>query len=590
YVNATEQNVDIFRGTKFTITAVPKAGYRFVGWFTKDGVLFSTNISYIATSAVGTTYTAVFEELDKENFYVNHYIYTGVGTTSSLIPKPHGGKAELYIGIQNVTMGVDTPLTRTESAYVPARVGDKLIITVATDALGADKFFAWYVSAKDKYGFTSFEEVGVDSFDNIYNNNGTVIGRNDMVYFQFEYTVKADVSSMTIFSDIMPVSAQVTLEYNYNDRNGNVKTYYVPYTLTYDEIEGFAGNNFTPYTPAYISGEGWINTILAYAPHVDDLKKDTTWSINKAMYDETTFVLWATQPDKMYTITSQVGDKVIVVQQKFGELCAFDAREIIGPEEAYNTGFWYNDINNNGKYDQGIDIILTYGPRYAYRVTTEMNINYDIMDNYDFNIFIDAPEYGREQTSNEDGSNKIDRVNVSYVTNILTPYFYDGKTFKPNKDRDEVMGGHVTIDTLRENGYTVNFGIILEQVGSFEPGTEKYPTFQDALNAAYDKNYGVATDHNILVDEVLSGYKKPVMTSAGTYCTVYDVSNFETSNKNRYMFTLSVNNTVANQKKFYNAYSYITITTPDGVTTTYISNVQTLNFYTIGTTDAVVNG
>ncbi len=586
YVNATEQNIDIFRGTNFTLTAVPKAGYRFVGWYSQNGMLFSTNISYVATSAVGATYTAVFEELDKESFYVNHYIYTGVGTTSSLIPKAHGGNAELYVGIKNVTMGAEVALTRTESAAIQARVGDKLIITIATDALGADKFFAWYVQAKDKYGLTSFEEVGVDSYDNIYDNKGTVIGRNDMVYFQFEYTVKADVHSMTLYSDLMPVSAEVTLEYNYNDRNGKVKTYYVPYTLSYEEIEGFAGNNFTPYTPAYISGDGWINTILANAPHVEDLKKDTTWVINKAMYDDTTFVLWATQPDTLYTITSQVGDQVIVVQKVFGELCTFDIRDILGEEYDISLkGFWYNDINNNGKYDQGIDIILTYGPHYGYRVTADMNINYIEVDKYDFQIFTDPAVYGREQTSNEDGSNKVDRVNVSFVNNILTPYFYNGTTFVPSKEpgRDEEMGAHVTIKTLREKGYTVNFGTILEQVGSFEPGTDKYPTFEDALKAAQNKNYGVATDHDILLNEVLDGYKKPVMTSTGTYCTVYDLSGFDTSNKNRYMFTLSLSNTMANQKRFYNVYSYVTITTPDGVTTTYIGNVQTLNFYTIGT-------
>ena len=579
YVNAVYQNYDIMRGTKFTLTATAGKGYKFVGWYSQSGMLFSTNISYVATSAVGATYTAVFEELDKDNFYVNHYIYTGVGTTSSYIPKAHGGRAQLYVGIENTTLKQTAPLTLTESACVAARVGDELIITIATDALGADKFFAWYVQTYDKYGFSSFEEVGVDSFDNLYDNNGTVVGRNDMVYFQFKYTVKENVHSMDLYSDLMPVSAKVTLEYRYNDRNGNVQTYYVPYTLSNEEIDGFAGNNFTPFTPAYISGTGWTNTVLANAPYIDILNKDTTWTINEAMYDTMTFVLWATQPETLYTVTSQIGDSVVISQKAYMDLLDLDARNY----GINGNGFWYNDINNNGSYDDGIDRILTYGPRYGYRVTCDMNINYELVDKYDFNVTLDDPQYTREQSSNADGSNKVDKVSADYVVNILTPYFFDGKTFVPDASKDEEMGAHVTIDALRRAGYTVNYGIILEQVGSFMPGTANYPTYMDALIAAMEKNYGVATDDSILVNEVLTNYKKPVMTSTGTYCTVYDTEYLGISNKNRYQFAFEFNNTESYQKRFYNVYSYITITTPDGVTSTYISNVQTLNIYSTGT-------
>ncbi len=590
YVNVSYQNLDVKRGTQVTLTATPARGYKFIGWYSADGTLFSTNRSYTVIAAVGTTYTAVFEEMSKGNFYVNHYLYTGIGTTSGYIPTAHGGNAQLYVGITNETMGISTDLTLTDTAFIEARVGDVLTITVATDAVGADKFYAWYVEAMEKNGFTSFEEVGVDSLDNLFNNRGTVVGRSDMVYFQFKYIVKENDSyTMTLYSDLMPVSADVTLVYNYNDRNGDVKTFYVPYTLTIEEIEGFAGNNYRPYTPAFISGEGWINTVLAYAPFVADLAKDTTWVINSAMYDTMTFVLWATQPDKLFTITSQVGDSVLVTQATYDSLYTIDVRDV--DSAVSQTGFWYNDVNNDGRYTQGIDLILTYGPLYSYRVTCDMNINFEETEEFDFNITIDEPAYGREQTSNEDGSNKKDTVTVDYMINILTPYFYgqgQGNNFKPT---DNIIGNptgqHVTVESLRNAGYTVSHGVILEQVGSFAPGSAAYPTFMDALKAAQAKNYGVATDYAILKD-VVENYNKPIMTSAGTYCTVYDTSNYDLTNKNRYSFAIGFNNTAANQKKFYNVYSYVIVTTPEGVSTTYISNVQTLNIYTMGTTGAVV--
>ncbi len=583
YVNVSYQNLDVKRGTQVTLTATPARGYKFVGWYSADGTLFSTNRSYTVIAAVGTTYTAVFEEMTKGNFYVNHYLYNGTQSTQGYVPTAHGGNAQLYVGITNETMGISTDLTLTDSAFIEARVGDVLTITVATDAVGADKFYAWYVEAMEKNGFTSFEEVGVDSLDNLFNNRGTVVGRSDMVYFQFKYVVKEnDPYTMTLYSDLLPVSADVTLVYNYNDRNGDIKTFYVPYTLTIEEIEGFAGNNYRPYTPAFVSGDGWINTVLAYAPFVADLAKDTTWIINSAMYDTMTFVLWATQPDKLFTITSQVGDAVLVTQGTYDSLYTIDIRDV--DNTLSTTGFWYNDVNNDGQYTEGVDLMLTYGPLYSYRITCDMNINYQETDKYDFNITIDEPAYGREQTSDEDGSNKKDKVTVDYMVNILTPYFYgDGNGIGAAGNNS---GQHVTVESLRDAGYTVSHGVILEQVGSFAPGSAAYPTFEDALAAAKDKNYGTATNSAIL-KEVVENYKKPVMTSVGTYCTVYDTSNYDLTNKNRYSFAIGFNNTEANQKKFYNVYSYVMVTTPDGVSTTYISNVQTLNIYTMGTTGAV---
>ena len=227
--------------------------------------------------------------------------------------------------------------------------------------------------------------------------------------------------------------------------------------------------------------------------------------------------------------------------------------------------------------------MLTYGPRYSYRATCDMNINYAQTDKYDFNITTDFPAYGRRMTTATNGTT-TDKVTADYMINILTPYFYgNDNSFVPSDDIIGNPGGqHVTISSLRDAGYTVKFGVILEQVGSFAPGSTAYPTFSDALAAAKKANYGTATSKDVLA-KVAQNYTKPTMTEAGTYCTVYDCSDYSLSNKNRFMFTIGFNNTAANQKKFFNVYSYVTITTPKKVTTTYISNVQTLNIYNTGT-------
>ncbi len=603
------QNVDVARGDVAHLTGMALKGYKFVGWYTADGKLFDTNLASDVTAAIGTHYVAVFEPLAEGSFYVNHYIYTGNGT-ASYRPPAHNGNAQLYVGIQNVTQGTTTSLLLGNSAGLAATEGDRLLITIATDGIGADKFYAWYTDAVDKYGKTTFEEVGVDSDDNLafsdpnsqyYMNVSTVEGSIDRVYFQFWYTVGADDDFvLNFYSDLMPVSDKITLIYQYTDRYGNPKSYYVKYQLNDDEIKGFAGNNNTEFTPAYISStdNSWVNTILANAPYVEDYFKDTTWKINSSMYNTMTFLLWATQPETMYTVTTTVvtenGAGVIVNKVPYNTVVDLDIRDLV-PDASY-TGYWYQDVNNNGTYEKAVDIILTYGPYYGYRVTQDMAINYQYVasdDDYKFNVSLDAPVYGREQTTDSSGGNSTDIVIIDYVINILTPYFYyNHPEFTPIYGDQVITDGSwnktlVTVDSLRAAGYTVSYGVLLQQVGTFKIDKNYNGKFEDAEAAAKLKGYGTATNDATLIEFLNSGAAKGYIGNTGTYGYVYDATDHNITNKNRVLFVLEQNNSDGNRNRFYNVYGYLTVTY-NGVTTTYISNVQTLNIYDAGTTDAVV--
>ncbi len=612
YINGV-QNVDVTRGTTVSLSAIPVTGFKFVGWYTADGTLFDKNINSSAMAAIGTHYVAVFEPLAEGLFYVNHYIYSGINA-DYYTPIVHGGNAQLYVGIQNVTQGTTTTLLLGNSAGLAATEGDKLLITIATDGIGADKFYAWYTDAVDKNGNPNFEEVGVDSLDNLafsdptcpYYMNGisTVVGSIDRVFFQFEYTVGGDEDEFVLnfYSDLRPVSDKTTLVYQYTDRYGNAKQYVVPYTLTDDEIKGFAGNNYEEFTPAYISSTdgSWVNTILANAPYVEDYFKDTTWKINSAMFDTLTFLLWATQPETMYTVTTTVVTKdhadVLVNSVPYNTVLDLDIRDLV-PDASY-TGFWYQDVNNNGTYEETVDIMLTYGPYYGYRVTQDMAVNYqyvDSADDYEFNVSLDAPVYGREQTTDSSGNNETDIVIIDYVINILTPYFYYlHPEFTPIYDGKEITDADwnktlVTIESLKAAGYNVEYGVILEQVGTFDIRKDYAGDFAEAEKAAALKGYGTATDEELLKNFINSGSAKGWINGLNsTYGYKYDASGLEITNKNRVLFVLEHNNTEKNQNRFYNVYSYLTVTTPDNVTTTYISNVQTLNIYEEGIKDAVV--
>ncbi len=606
YINVQYQNVDVTRGDTVTLTAMPKTGYKFVGWYSADGTCFTTNTTFTVTAAIGTTYTAVFDALDSGYYYVNHYIYQGIGTSTNYIPVPNGGNALLYVGIKNITTGVESGFSQTNTAYVKAQEGEELLITVATDAIGADEFYAWYVDAVDSTG-TTFEEVGVDTDDNLamsdennpYYMSGvnTVVGAQDRVYFSFKYTVKdSDSFSMNIYSDLIHVSIDRILVYNYNDRYGNVKSYYVPYTLNQQEIDGFAGNGFTPMKPAYISSptDEWENTVLVNAPYVDDYYKDATWIINQTMFDTQTISLWATHNYPTYTVTYTVGDTVLVQKVPYNSLVEIDARD--HSTTARNAGFWYEEIIKNGVYDKGVDIILCYGATYMYRVTKDMVINYQAVEEFDFNIMIDAPVYGREQTTDTQGNNKKDTIYIDYLNNILTPYMY-GDTDKVTGEvydtvhfggetLDEFWGAdHVTVESLIAMGYELEYGMILEWVGAGL--ITETNTLEMAKKKAESNGYGTATDEETLKNVIENYSGTPNMANGGKYYTLLSVNNPTLTNKNRYLFTMTMSNTENNQGKFYNVYGYLKVKAPGSDTWSYYtSNVQTLNIYECGTTEA----
>ena len=581
-------SVSVKRNEKITLYAQRVTGYRFVGWATADGKIFSTNISETVDVAIATSYTAIYQELDAGQFYLNHYIYMGEGTADKTeIPDAHNGRGDLYVQIENLTQKTDTGLLKQNSVNLAATEGDNLRITIATDPAGIDTFFAWYVNAIGLTG-TTYEEVGVDSLDNLampgnggtYTNPNTVIGETGLVYFQFNHTVGKQFN-LTLYSDIIRVTSNKKLIYRYNDRNMGMKEYVVNYELTPDEIVGFEGNNFRPYTPSDA-------TITKYAPFVGDYYKDVDWVISDFSADEC--VLWGVNRTKYYSITSNIEGFVSTQQATYNSVVNYDASEL----GFTRGGFWYKDINGNLTYDEGVDPIIANGTTYSYRVTDNICIGYVSEKINDFTVSVDDPVYGREQQTDSNGNNKSDKVVVDYMVNMVTPNVYgDGSSFTPwykgEQINDNWSGQMVTIESLEKAGYTVSFGVLLEQVDlNYVVPEIEYPgydflTFEEALADAQSHGYGTATEN---VGAILNSMTGTTKVQDGKYYINYNRTDaVKLTNKNRYLFTIELNNTLDNRAAFYNVYAYMTVTTPDGVTTTYISNVQTLNIHTMGTTN-----
>lgn len=588
--------VSVTRGGKVNLLAQIASGYRFIGWATADGTIFSKNISETVDVAISTSYTAVYQKLASDMFYLNHYLYKGNGTAPEVeIPDAHNGRGDLYVQIEKLdrygNVIADTGFVKANTVELSALEGDILRITIATDPSGIDHFYAWYVGADGASG-TTYEEVGVDSFDNMampgyvsdgvfnptYTNRGTtVVGSKDMVYYQFMYTVGTQFN-LTLYSDIIRETANKTLIYTYNDRGMGIKKYYVNIELTPEEIL----NNYTPSE----------ETISKYAPFVGDYYKDIQWVLKN--FDKSTCELFGTNLTKYYTVTTVIDGAVSVTKVPYNTQFIIDASEY----GFSKGGFWYQETNtdNPDGYTEGVDPIIANGTWYSYVVTKDMVIGYKPTKINNFNVSLDAPVYGREQSTDSSGNNKVDKVLVDYVVNMVTPFVYgDGNGFEysfgGNGTDKNMTGNMVTIESLTKKGYKVTFGILVEQVGSFavkEPygdtGKYAFDTYKEAEAAARDKGFGVATDSS-----TLSGYiqNRTFGMQNGKFYINYEQNMNVLSNKNRYRFLLELNNTASYRKAFYNVYAYMTVTAPgESVAKTYISNVQTLNIYPTVLTNA----
>ncbi len=594
-----QASAEVTRGAYATLLASEKPGYKFIGWYNtkKDGdnivasTLLTTDYTKDIEASFGGTYVAVYRERTGGEFDVLNLKYAGDVSDPS-VPFAHGGESYRYVSVVHTHTNGSTTTTKYDKqangiSLKNVKEDDILEITIYTDAFyPEDYFYAWYMEVRDDNGkIVNFEEVGVDK---------SHVGSKDEVSFTFTYKVKKNDNGITVYSDVFHKEITKDIIYLYQDRYNQTKQYVkTKYTLEGEEL---------------LKGVPSEETIIKYAPWVEDLYKDTNWIFDEDKFTEDSWTLVATQAPTMYDVTVWVEDESTTYTEAYDGLVEVLATRI--DPAATNNGYWFEDLDFDGTLGEN-EVILAYGAYYGLRVKRDitcLRYIYGESINLTYDVVLDELVYGREQYG-ENGA--VDKIFIDFMTSVHIPYFRGQKLPNGQVITDVYYDGQVitsanspvTFETLEKFGCDVSYGLILEQVGTFKIGeNEAYKDYVSAETEAISEGFKKATEKNNLNAILASGKTLGMGETLGAtshkgakdeHYTIYDLSSDEyfVSNKNRYTYTIKVDNTVGERGRFFNVYAYVAVTyTPEGSDTPktdyYYSALQPLNTYETGTNDS----
>ncbi|MBQ2687013.1 MAG: InlB B-repeat-containing protein [Clostridia bacterium] len=581
------------------ISARVADGNDFVGWYlakkSADGTTYTIDttaaplIVELSNSEIDASsdmiYVAVFKEHPEGTFTVNNFYYTYTDfndqTISPYAPPVFGNDItystrdvkirKIYDKYTNSNVDITDDFAGNYTQSMgEISVGDVLEITIKTKpTFSRDYVYAWYIQANDSYG-VNFEEIGTNVIEDNYEPG---VEKE----FTFTYTVKEGTSSLTIYSDVVHITPEVTLTYIYNNRYNQEQRYVVKYTLT-------TSDELSNYKPD-------IDKIREYAPYVDDLYKKVNWVIedydNDISVAGTSYNVRAVEEGTFTVNLIANGSPAGPITVPFNTPIDIYAKDI----NKYCTdrgGVWFLDKEGDGSYDEGTDKLLNYGNYFGLVVTDDMTVVYTDNQELIYQIILGDPIYGREQSTDANGGNAIDTIYVDYILSYMIPHFTGDKIDVNGTDdtsddvtlKDDVnYNTPVQIKTLEEAGLEVDYGVVLEMVNTQGPADTRndyYDTYYDVdaiSDATKAKLDAILTNKADGADASGKGVEDG--STLATFLYVYASEN--ATNKNRVLKTFAFDNTPANQMKYYNVYGYLKITDKNDNVKIIYSNPQTLN-------------
>lgn len=616
YINGIASDA-VYHGSEgHKINAIVADGNVFVGWYkvdvdddgkytidpTADPLI--TELSDTIDASADLVYVAVFKEHPAGTFIVNNFFYTYDHFMGQPMgehkPPVFGGDASYSVRdveIQKIYDDIDGPednpsLGRAKSqsqSISDISPGDKLKITIYTDpTYTRDYVYAWYIQANEADGKVNFEEIGTNQLP-------ATVAPDTEYSFTFEYEVEPDVDTITIYSDVVHISPEVTFTYIYNNRYNETKTYVVKHTLTDDELQNF--DNLK-------NNEEFKLKIHNLAPYVGDIYKNVTWEIENISSDATNWTLRASEDD-VYTVNVNVNGNVMKtpVTGRFNDTVSLYAKDI-DPSIEGNEGIWYLDSNIDDSFTEGVDEILGLGSYYGLVITGDADVCFTNDTKVMNQIILADAVYGYERATDGSGNETINKVYVDYLISMLLNVYTGGfidvdgdgeqdTETEPTVYDEENTNTPVSLKAIEAAGYEVDYGMVHELLNTF--GDNK----DDIIKEFYGKESDAMSDTKLtqmlINNQATANGANDSNGALATLLYKYSAIDYKdyATNKNRVIMTFGFDNTEYYRNLYYNVKAYLTISAPETTTMTddntlfLFSNTATLN---IAEDDKVTNG
>lgn len=598
---STIDSAKYFTFTADTIATDEKGqNYVFLGWYLLSDDKYTKLTDAKAPMTGSDTFVARYVKAPEGTVTIDHKLFSAASNPTPTNPIPGTGSGKCYVTVKvfDKTTGkfvktfAETEKSVTlDGTYINSAKDYELQITLKTVTSGQDEFQKFYYLAENKQDYVGIDtgtttEGKVTTVTRTVNIRGSFFNHNDDGTYTFKNKTGSD--SIHYYSDIKETKIPYKITFNYVPRlESDAKQYVVKGEFTSEYILNHGAQlteefvmSVAPYEDNFFNTIKWDNDNII----IDNKGEPKTAVVNSTTSPRTVTVKALDaegKPIEAYVLddkpefASTVFYGKLLTYKNLCELTEDQKTEIAGDKEYIYVA---EPVHNGEKFSYWqISTSPDMNDKSAY-VTKCFSREFNYIaynDYYIWPVYGDSQsitgasttlnflDYSRNQSTNEIGENKTDRVFADFAlafdSNGIQLKTYNGTNIKVGMFL-EVCGDLKSDST----------GKVITDINYYKDKPE-YSTSEKDLDSIKSAILAGSSSTKSLTYTTEAGKERKLLNKP------IDINSLD--NKNRIEYYVGYNNNPNNQKKLMRAYSYVIV---DNEITLCSTPYSFVNYYDVG--------